>query len=144
MRQLVYQTLSNAQPVKNVFGSRIWTANTLGEPPLVARPAIPFLIIVSGTFTPQQAVQRTSRPAFESFEIRAYDERGDYLRIDGGLVAVREALLQLTGVISPSGARCTHVRWLGVGPDSDDPVLDMIFRSCTMQFLASQPPMNPW
>ena len=137
MRQLVYTTLSNAGNITGYVGDRIYEANALGTPPLPSSPDIPFLIIQSMPNLVHQQVNKTARSATQVFDIRAYDERGDYLRIETLLRIVRDTLLGLVLQVSPSGARCTDAKWQSFGPDSDDPVLDKIFKTVTMRFLTN-------
>lgn len=138
MRQLVYHVLSSSTPIRAIIGNRIWSANSLGEPPLVANPKPLFLVIQSMPNVVARPVQKTGRSALQTFDIRAYDERGDYGTIDTLLRLVREELLNAVLQVSPSGARCSHVEWMGFGPDSDDPILDKIFKTCSMRFLSNQ------
>lgn len=138
MRALVYTLLSQSQPIRNIVGNRIWSANQLGEPPLVANPKPPFLVIEMMPNIVARVVQKTARSSFHIFDIRAYDERGDYGTIDTLLALCRETLLEAVQQVSPDGFRCTHVEWMGYGVDSDDPILDKIFKTCTMKLLANQ------
>lgn len=137
MRQLVATTLLNTQSIRNIVGNRIWSANQVGEPPLVSNPKTPFLVVQGMPNTVVRPVQQTARSAFWTFDIRAYDERGDYGIIDQLLILCRESLLGTVDAISPDRHRCTFVRWMGFGVDSDDPILDKIFKTCTMQFLSN-------
>jgi hypothetical protein len=137
MRELIYQALSTNASLTASGIKGIWTANALGALPLVANPDVPFLIIQSTANIVHQEVQRTGRSATQVFDIRAYDERGDYLRIDRLLRIVRDTLLGLVLQVSPSGARCTNVKWEQFGPDSDDPILDKIFKTVTMRLLSN-------
>ena len=138
MRALTWTLLSNSAPLRTIIGNRIWSANTLGEPPLVANPKPPFILIQSMPSVVARPVQRTARSSFQTFAIRAYDERGDYSQIDTILRLCREIMIGAVGQVSPSGARCTHVDWMGMGVDSDDPILDKIFKECSMRLLANQ------
>lgn len=137
MRELVYTKLMAATGVTSLVGTRIYSANSLGSAPIPTNPDPPFLLIQSIPNLVHQTVQKTARSATQIFDIRAYDERGDYLRIDRLLRIVRDTLLGVTLAVSPSGARCTDVKWQSFGPDSDDPVLDKIFKTVTMRFLAN-------
>lgn len=138
MRALTYTLISGSTPIRNIAGNRIWAANMLGEPPLISNPAPPFLVIQSMPSVVARAVQRTARSSFQTFDIRAYDERGDYSQIDTILRLVREVMVGAPGQVSPSGVRCTHADWMGFGVDSDDPVLDKIFKTCSIRLLANQ------
>jgi len=142
MRQLIWTTLSNTTAVTDIVGvpARIYEANSLGVSPISSNPDPPFLLIHSMPNIVDHAapgVQKVRRSAVQIFDIRAYDERGDYLRIETLLRLVRDTLLGLALSVSPSGARCTDVKWQGFGLDSDDPVLDKIFKTLTMRFLTS-------
>lgn len=140
MRSLIYSSLAATSAVTALVGTnpvRIWTANSLGEAHIPPNPDPPFLLVQSIANQVHPQVQKTGRSATQIFDIRVYDERGDYLRIDRLLRIVRDTLLGLTLAVSPSGARCTDVKWQAFGPDSDDPVLDKIFKTVTMRFLSN-------
>lgn len=137
MRSLIYTTLSSTQAITAVVGTNIFAGNSLGVDPVPGRPPTPFLLIVEMPNFVFQEVRKTSRSVRQTFDIRCYDERGDYLRIDSTLRLVRDTLLGVVQQKSPSGALCIDVKWEGTGLDSDDPDLDMIFKTCTMSFITN-------
>lgn len=137
MRELIYTTLSTTPAVTALVGTNIWAANTLGVDPVPARPPTPFILIDEQPNFVFQEVRKTSRAVRQTFDIRCYDARGDYLRIDQTLRTVRDTLLGVVQQKSPSGALCIDARWEGTGLDSDDPDLDMIFKTCTMSFVTN-------
>lgn len=137
MRQLIYQTLAGTAEITAAVGTNIFTPNTLGTDPVPARPPTPFLIIAEQPNFVFQEVRKTSKATAQVFDIRCYDQRGDYLRIDDILRKARDTLLGVTLQVSPSGAKCIDVRWVGTSLDSEDPDLDMIFKAITMRFVTS-------
>lgn len=140
MRSLIFSTLSaaqeNNQTLKAVKG--IYVANSLGTDPVPSRPPTPFLMIVEQPEVAVQAVRKTGRSHTTEFDIRCYDKRGDYMRIDSILRAARDSLLALDlPALSPSGYKATDIRWMGTTLDSEDPDLDMIFKATTIRFVTN-------
>lgn len=138
MRQLIFQTLSDDSTVSAAVGTNIFPPNVLGTNPVPARPPTPFFIIAEQPEVAVQAVRKTGRSHTTEFDLRCYDDRGDYTRIDTLLRAARDALLALDlPALSPSGFRATDIRWMGTGVDSEDPDLDMIFKFTTIRFVTN-------
>lgn len=141
MRSLIYSTLSTSPTIlASGTGSLtdVYVVNSLGTNPVLASPPAPFAIIDERTpSTPFQVVRKQSRSAAQNFQIRVYDLRGDYTRIDHTINLIRDILLGVEFQVSPSGARCIDVRWMGDTQDGEDSELDLIFKGVNMRFVSN-------
>jgi hypothetical protein len=141
MRTLLYQTIKGLPALTPYLGDepRVWPMGTLGKGDIPARPEPVFILYRQLPSTDFPEVRKAGQSNTKTFEVFVYDEAGDYLRIDDVLSILIPAVKSLKLVASPSGARCTDVRWTGNGADGFDADLDMFVRNTTFQFVSNQP-----
>jgi hypothetical protein len=141
VRQLIYTalqadtTLAELMPAPRgeAGPARIYQWGSLGQNPIPAKPEFPFLLISEQPMRVNHAV-RSEKSTTRTFYIYCYAQHGEgYVQIENILLRVRDTLLGLIAQVSPSGARCTDVKWTGMSVDSRDPeyVANMRFASFT-------------
>lgn len=142
MRTLIFQTLSADSDVIAIFGDpvRLYQWGSLGHNDLPAKPTFPFLLTMEQPATVNQEIRDTApKSQRRNFQIACYDEHGaGYVRIEQGLYVVRDTLLMLKGRVSPTGARCTDIRWTGFSVDSKDVELQANVKWATFSLVVSQ------
>jgi hypothetical protein len=138
MRQLLHtRLLGNAQLALEVDG-RIYQSSSLGVGDVPPEPEKPYILYTELPSDPYQAVSETSRAKARYFQVYVYDNRGSFLRIERILALIRETLVGLSGVVSPSGVRCTDVQWQGESSDLSDEEYNANSKFGNVRFVASQ------
>lgn len=137
MRTLIYNSLLVTPGLADVNG-RIYQRGSLGVGDVPASPVKPYLVM--GELSPviHPEVRDTARTVSHMFQFHAYDERGSFIRIERLLYAVRETVLGLVTVVSPTGARCTDAEWTDVSGDLSDAQLDANVKFIIMRVTANK------
>lgn len=129
MRKLIFEKLNANFAITSLIPAlpaepnpaRIYQWGSLGTGDIPPKPEFPFVLVAEQPQRVNREV-RDQKSSKRTFFFYAYDQHGTgYLRIEQILSLVRDTLIVLNGVVSPSGARCTEVKWLGWSVDSRDP-----------------------
>lgn len=137
MKKLISKSLIENLELANVIEDRVYQSSSLGIGDIPEKPKLPYILYTELPSFPYREVRETSNASLRTFQIYIYDEPGSFLRIEDLLELVRETLIGLAGVVSPSGARCTDVDWRGYSEDFTDTVRNEIFRFATFNFTSS-------
>lgn len=107
-RTWLYQALTGSAGVTAVLGNRVYSE-------VEAEPERPFAVIRLGIDTPE--VHQREGATSTTATIWVHDDPGSYIRIDGLLKTIRDAIIAKSDL---SGAGIFEAIWIGDGPDLAD------------------------
>lgn len=116
----MYEAMKDSVALADDVETRIYERSSLGVGDIPASPEPPYLLYGEEANIVVREVQDTARCQHRSFRFAAYDERGNYLRIERILRTVRETMLALSGQVSPTGVSCLGVWWSSTSDDGVD------------------------
>jgi hypothetical protein len=120
VRQLLYTALMANATLQEEIENRLYERSALGKGDIPAQPKPPYLLYGGEANSVVREIQDTAKAQHQFFRLTAYDEAGDYLRIERMLRLVRDTLLTLSGQVSPSGLTCMGVWWTATSEDGVD------------------------